>query len=82
MPWGYYTDRSTSRRTPFLLGLLVLLITTGLLWLAPYIKSNGLVVQVIARVLQGFASTIVWMTGLAILVDLVGHTRIGGNEYT
>ncbi|EME42532.1 hypothetical protein DOTSEDRAFT_73392 [Dothistroma septosporum NZE10] len=80
VPWGYFIDRSTSRRCPFLIGLLVLLASTGLLWVAPYIKSGGLPVQVIARVLQGFASTIVWMTGLAILVDVVGPARIG--EYS
>lgn len=34
-------------------------------------------VQILGRMLQGFASTIVWTTGLAVLVDAVGQAHIG-----
>lgn len=33
--------------------------------------------QILGRMLQGFASTIVWTTGLAVLVDTVGQAHIG-----
>ncbi|KAK4493996.1 hypothetical protein PRZ48_015182 [Zasmidium cellare] len=71
-PWGWYSDRSSSRRTPFLIGLFILLGATILLWVSPNIP-----VQILGRVLQGFASTIVWTTGLAVLVDTVGQAHIG-----
>ncbi|WPH02774.1 Hypothetical protein R9X50_00564200 [Acrodontium crateriforme] len=70
--WGWYSDRKASRRTPWLLGLLVLLAATILLWLA---KSIAL--QLVARILQGLASTVIWTTGLAIMVDTVGDEHIG-----
>lgn len=43
-----------------------------MLWVAP-----NLPVSILGRVLQGFASTIVWTTGLAVLVDTVGQAHIG-----
>ena len=48
---------------------------TVMLWLAPTIH-----VQVAGRVLQGVASTVVWTTGLAILVDTVGQEQVGGQH--
>ncbi|KAK4620994.1 hypothetical protein CLAFUW4_11552 [Fulvia fulva] len=72
VPWGWYTDRSTSRRMPFTIGLLILLGATFMLWF-----GNHIVAQVIGRLLQGFSSTVVWTTGLAVLVDTVGHGQIG-----
>lgn len=77
IPWGWYTDRSTSRRTPFLLGLLLLLIATILLWVAPRLADASIPIQVVARLLQGLASTVVWTTGFAVLVDAVGQEHIG-----
>lgn len=57
---------------PFLIGLFILLGATLILWLASNIPA-----QIIGRSLQGFASTVVWTTGLAVLVDTVGQEHIG-----
>ena len=43
-----------------------------LLWFAP---NTG--TAVLARVLQGFANTVVWTTGLAIMVDTAGEALVG-----
>lgn len=72
MPWGLLTDRSKSRRWPFWIGLIILLGATLILWFTKTIAG-----QIVGRLLQGFASTVVWTTGLAILVDTVGAERIG-----
>ena len=72
-PWGWWTDRrSHSRQLPFLLGLVSVLVATILLWVA----SNP-ALFVLGRILQGISSTVIWTTGLAILVDTVGEGRIG-----
>ncbi|SMQ51844.1 unnamed protein product [Zymoseptoria tritici ST99CH_3D7] len=71
-PWGWYTDRSTSRRTPFLIGLSILLGATLVLWFSQHIA-----LQILGRALQGFSSLVVWATGLAVLVDTVGCKHIG-----
>ncbi|KAI5362876.1 Putative major facilitator superfamily, MFS transporter superfamily [Septoria linicola] len=71
-PWARYTDHSKNRRMPFLLGLLALLGATVLLWLAPNIAT-----QIVGKVLQGVAGTVVWTTGLAILVETVSAEHIG-----
>ncbi|KXT18063.1 hypothetical protein AC579_4538 [Pseudocercospora musae] len=70
--WGWWSDRHTSRRMPFLIGLLILFGATMILWFG---ESIGL--QVLGRTLQGIASTVVWTTGLAGLVDTVGQEHIG-----
>ncbi|TKA37905.1 hypothetical protein B0A54_10507 [Friedmanniomyces endolithicus] len=70
--WGWWTDRNPSRRIPFLVGLLWLLGATILLWLA---SSKALLI--LSRILQGVGATVIWTTGLAILVDAVGEARIG-----
>lgn len=71
-PWGWWSDRSQSRRTPFLVGLSTLLGSTILLWLA-----RKTAVLVLGRILQGISTTVIWTTGLAIMVDTVGEARIG-----
>ena len=72
VPWGWYTDRTKSRRTPFTIGLLILLGATLLLWF-----TTTLAGQVAGRALQGISSAVVWTTGLAVLVDTVGQKHIG-----
>ena len=42
-----------------------------MLWLGRHIA-----IFCLARVLQGFASAIVWSVGLALLVDTVGHDNV------
>lgn len=70
--WGWYADRLTSRRIPFLSGLLVIGAATIMIWLAPNIA-----VQIVARFLQGLSSAIVWVTGLAMIADCVDEKEIG-----
>ncbi|PPJ60473.1 hypothetical protein CBER1_03169 [Cercospora berteroae] len=72
LPWGWYTDRTKSRRVPFMVGLLVLLGSTLILWFARTVAGH-----VVGRALQGLASVVVWTTGLAVLVDSVGREHIG-----
>ena len=43
-----------------------------MIWLAPNIT-----LQIVGRVLQGLASAVVWVTGLAMLADTVGQEEIG-----
>ncbi|KAM3421022.1 hypothetical protein BST61_g1446 [Cercospora zeina] len=72
LPWGWYADRTKSRRVPFMIGLLVLLGATLLLWFARTVAGH-----IVGRALQGLASVVVWTSGLAILVDTVGQEHIG-----
>ncbi|RYF46061.1 MAG: MFS transporter, partial [Cytophagaceae bacterium] len=55
VPWGWYTDRTKSRRTPFTIGLLILLGATLLLWF-----TTTLARQIVGRALQGISSAVVW----------------------
>ena len=69
---GWAADRSSSRRTPLLVGLFALLGATLALCLA---KSIWLFV--LGRALQGVSASVVWTVGLALLVDTVGDEQIG-----
>lgn len=70
--WGWYADRHSSRRLPFLFGLVIIVAATILIWL-----SRTIALQFIRRVLQGLAAAIVWVTGLAMIADRVGEAEIG-----
>jgi MFS family permease len=69
---GWLADRSNSRRIPLLTGLLALAGSTVMLCV-------GRTISIIAagRVLQGMSAAIVWVVGLAMLVDTVGNDAIG-----
>lgn len=69
---GWYADNSSSRRLPFVVGLLALAAATLLLCLA---RNVGLLVT--GRLLQGLSAAIVWTVGQALLVDTVGEKDIG-----
>lgn len=64
---GFYADRTSSRRWPFVLGLVALCASTLLLCL-----GKTIAVLVLGRVLQGLSAAIVWSVGLALLADTVG----------
>jgi MFS family permease len=70
--FGYFADKGTSRRLPFVLGLLALGGSTVMFWFARDGAS-----LVIARVLQGLSGAAVWTVGLALVVDTVGKDRTG-----
>lgn len=70
--WGWYTDRSPSRRVPFLLSLLVAAGATVMIW-----RASNIALQVVGRVLQGCAAAFVWITGLAMIADTTGQADVG-----
>ena len=69
---GWWTDRSSSRRAPFLTGLVLIFIASCLLCFAtrPW-------VMMIARALAGFSAGTVFCTGLTLVVDSVPRKEIG-----
>ncbi|KAK3073206.1 hypothetical protein LTR53_005405 [Teratosphaeriaceae sp. CCFEE 6253] len=69
---GWLADRSSSRRLPLLVGLLALGASTVMLCI-----GNSIAVLAAGRVLQGFSAAVVWVVGLALLVDTVGPENIG-----
>ncbi|RJE23175.1 transporter [Aspergillus sclerotialis] len=69
---GYFADYYQSRRPPFLSGLLALAISTGL-----FAAAHSPAALVVARVFQGLSAAVVWVIGLALVVDRVQQDRIG-----
>ena len=69
---GWWTDRSSSRRAPFLTGLALIFGASLLLCFAtrPW-------VMIIARALAGFSAGVVFCTGLTLVVDSVPRKEIG-----
>ena len=71
-PVSWLADRTETRQMPFLLGLVVLAGGSLLLCL-----GTNLPALIIARVLQGFASSVVWIIGFAILADTFEQQELG-----
>ncbi|KAK5109342.1 hypothetical protein LTR62_007111 [Meristemomyces frigidus] len=69
---GWLADRSSNRRLPFVCGLVALGASTILLCL-----GNSIGMLAAGRVLQGFSAAVVWVVGLALLVDTVGSDGVG-----
>lgn len=69
---GWWTDRNPSRRVPFLVGLITLLASILLMWLAKPIS-----LQVVSRIGQGAADAILYIVGMTIILDTVFLSRIG-----
>ncbi|KAF2473928.1 MFS general substrate transporter [Lindgomyces ingoldianus] len=70
---GILADRlSSSRQLPFLLGLILLLLSTILLAVGRTVP-----VLAIARFLQGASGGTVWTIGLALLIETVGQENLG-----
>ncbi|KAL4889497.1 MFS amine transporter [Aspergillus ambiguus] len=69
---GYFSDKSTSRRVPFIIGLLALGGSTVMFWVATTVSA-----LVVARVLQGLSAAVVWTVGMALVVDTVGQDQVG-----
>lgn len=65
-------DRITDRRTPLIFGLLILAGATALLAV-----GTSLTLLIVGRVLQGLSGAIVWISGMALLVDTVGQAGVG-----
>jgi MFS family permease len=69
---GYAADRISNRRLPLLLGLIALAGATVLLQL-----GSSIGILVLGRVLQGISAAVVWVVGLALLVDTVPQAELG-----
>jgi MFS family permease len=70
--FGWFADRSSSRRIPLLLGLLALGGATAMLC-----AGSSLPVLIIGRALQGLSAAVVWTVGLALLSDSIERENLG-----
>ncbi|KAK7511050.1 major facilitator superfamily domain-containing protein [Phyllosticta citriasiana] len=69
---GVIADRWKTRRMPFLLGLTALLLSTIL-----FAVGQTILALTAARALQGLSAAVVWVVGLALLVETVGSDNLG-----
>jgi MFS family permease len=70
--FGWFADRSSSRRVPLLLGLLALGGATAMLCI-----GSSLPVLITGRALQGLSAAVVWTVGLALLSDSIERENLG-----
>ena len=70
--FGWFADRSTSRRTPLMIGLLALGSATIMSCV-----GKSVYILLFSRMLQGVSSAAVYAVGLALLVDTVGRDEVG-----
>ena len=69
---GWFADRIISRQAPLLFGLVLLGAATVMLGI-----GTNVYVLIGSRLLQGLSAAIVYTSGLALLVDTVGHGELG-----
>jgi MFS family permease len=69
---GYFADKISTRRLPFLVGLSALIGSTAL-----FAVGQTVLVLVVARILQGISAAVVWTIGLALVYDTVGSANLG-----
>jgi MFS family permease len=69
---GYFSDRASSRKLHYLVGLFALILSTFFVAIA---RVYWLLI--LARVLQGCSSAIVWTVGLAVLADTLPTEQLG-----
>lgn len=72
MLFGYIGDKLPSRRTPFILGLILVFLSTLLFALA-----TDLWTLLTARILEGFSTAIVHTVGYTLLTEVVGMEHLG-----
>ncbi|KAA6406674.1 MAG: hypothetical protein FRX48_09606 [Lasallia pustulata] len=70
--FGWIGDENPSRQTPFVLGL----VTLGTSTLC-FALGTTIPVLILARLLQGLSSAVVFTIGSALLVDIVGNDEMG-----
>ncbi|KAF9890526.1 hypothetical protein FE257_005931 [Aspergillus nanangensis] len=70
--FGWLGDRTKNKKTPFLLGLVMMGCATLL-----FALSRSLTLLLVARVFQGLSTAIVFTIGFSLLVDAVGNEHIG-----
>jgi len=69
---AWISERYKTRRLPMLAGIVGLIGSTIMFMLAP-----NYAVLVVARVLQGLASAIIWTVGVALICDALPPNRVG-----
>jgi MFS family permease len=69
---GFLSDRASSRRTLYLLGLLALLCSTYMVAVA-----RKYWILLTARLFQGGSSAVVWTVGLAVVADTLPTKQLG-----
>jgi MFS family permease len=69
---GWLADKIEGRQRPFLAGLVALLLSTILLAI-----GRNMWILILARVLQGMSSAVVWTIGLAMCLETVGPSQLG-----
>jgi MFS family permease len=69
---GFLADKGSSRRLPFVFGLLTIAAATIMFWLA-----RSLAILIIARILTGLSASAVWVVGIALIVDAMGSDQAG-----
>ncbi|KAL2038085.1 hypothetical protein N7G274_009032 [Stereocaulon virgatum] len=69
---GWFADRTSSRRVPYLVGLVALAFAT-----LAFSLGHSTVVLFVGRLIQGASSAAVHTVGMAILADTVGQDGIG-----
>ncbi|KAG8220121.1 major facilitator superfamily domain-containing protein [Butyriboletus roseoflavus] len=72
IPIAMFAEKSSSRRTPLVIGLLALLGAQVLLMEAP-----NYALMAVARTLQGISSSMIWIVGLALLCDTTPEHNVG-----
>ena len=70
--FGWVGDRVANRQTRFVLGLAFLAGAT-----LCFVVGCSVIILLIARLLQGFSSAVVYTFGSALLLERVGHEQIG-----
>ncbi|EPS99595.1 hypothetical protein FOMPIDRAFT_1124177 [Fomitopsis schrenkii] len=71
-PTAHLSEKYNNRQIPLIVGLVALIGAQIMFMLAP-----AYWLMVIARLLQGLSSTVVWVAGLALLCDTVPESSIG-----
>lgn len=69
-PIGWLSERSSTRRTPYLLGGVVLTASTLMLCL-----GRSIPVLLVARILQGASAAAAWIVGPSLIVDTFGKSN-------
>jgi predicted MFS family arabinose efflux permease len=71
-PLASLSEKYSTRRAPLIFGLLLLIGSQIMFMEAPTYW-----VMCLARVIQGFSSSVVWIVGLALLCDVVPEEHVG-----
>ena len=69
---GILVDKFARRKTPYIIGIFVLLLATVVFFL-----GGTIVALFVARILQGSSGALVWTVGQALLIDTVGAENVG-----